>query len=213
MKRSPLTRKTPLKAAGKAVTSVPVFKPRKCKACKATYTPARAFQCWCSPECGLIIAAQRKAKADAIQAKEQRKADKAKREALKSKAELANDAQEVVNRYVRLRDAGKPCISCGSLTAETYQAGHYLSRGARPELRFDLDNIHAQCIHCNLHKSGNVSEYRPHLIQRIGLERVERLEGPHPMPKWSREDLINIKQQARALIKDLSKGDTWTTQH
>lgn len=201
MKRAPMTRKAPLRAQASQSTSVPVFRPRKCKVCKTKYTPRRAFECWCSPECGLVIAEQRRAKADALRAKEQRAADKAKRQALKSKAELANDAQAEVNRYVRLRDSGKPCISCGSLTAETYQAGHYLSRGARPELRFDLDNIHNQCVHCNMHKGGNVSAYRLGLIERIGVERVERLEGPHPMPRWTREDLEAIKAEARAMIK------------
>ena len=206
MKRSPMTRKAPLRTQAHPSASVPVFKPRKCKVCKTQYTPRRAFECWCSPECALVIAEQRKAKAEALKAKEQRKAENVKREALKSKAELANDAQIEVNKYVRLRDAGKPCISCGSLTAETYQAGHYLSRGARPELRFDLDNIHAQCVHCNLHKGGNASEYRLRLIERIGLERVERLEGPHPMPRWSREDMADIKAKARAMAREL-KGD------
>ena len=182
--------------------------PRKCKVCKAPYTPRRAFECWCSPGCGLVIAVQRQAKAQATADKLQRIADKAAREVLKTKADLANDAQKEVNRYVRLRDMGKPCISCGSLTAEIYQAGHYLSRGARPELRFDLDNIHAQCVHCNMHKGGNATEYRPRLIERIGLERVERLEGPHPMPRWTREDLISIKELARAMARELSKGDT-----
>jgi Bacteriophage Lambda NinG protein len=203
VKRSPLTRKAPLRTQGNPTASVPVFRPRKCKVCKTSYTPRRAFECWCSPECGLAVADQRRAKAEAAKAKEQRAADNAKRESLKSKAELANDAQAEVNRYVRLRDMGKPCISCGSLTAETYQAGHYLSRGARPELRFDLDNIHAQCVHCNMHKGGNISEYRPRLIERIGLERVERLEGPHPMPRWTREDLAEIKARARAMAREL----------
>lgn len=213
MKRAPITRKSPLRAQANPTAGVSVFRPRKCKVCKTSYTPRRAFECWCSPDCGVVIADQRKAKAEAakaraeaLKAKEQRKLDKAQRQGLKSKAELANDAQAEVNRYVRLRDAGKPCISCGSLTAEIYQAGHYLSRGARPELRFDLDNIHAQCVHCNMHKGGNVSEYRPRLIERIGLERVERLEGPHPMPRWSREDLIDIKAQAREMIKGLRLG-------
>ena len=55
-----------------------------------------------------------------------------------------------VNKYIRLRDVGKECISCGTpLVAEQlgggFDVGHYRSRGAAPHLRFYTLNIHGQC--------------------------------------------------------------------
>lgn len=123
--------------------------------------------------------------------------------ALKSRADWLNEAQVAVNKYVRLRDRGLPCVSCGTEWRENFQAGHYLSRGARPELRFELANLAGQCPQCNLYLSGNLLSYRKGLIDRIGLERVEALEGPHPPAKWSVDELIAIRDEYRARAKQL----------
>ena len=48
----------------------------------------------------------------------------------------------IFNVYIKLRDKGKPCISCGKYEHEIknfrgWHAGHYLSIGARKDLRFN----------------------------------------------------------------------------
>lgn len=153
----------------------------------------------CAQNHARIVSGKRKA----VEQAQERKATKERLETLKSKAQIAKAAQDAVNAYIRARDAGQPCISCGTLTAEVYQAGHFLSVGARPELRFEFDNIHAQCVQCNMHKAGNVAAYRVRLIQKIGEKRVLELEGPHPMPKWSRDDLLEIKRNAQKMSREL----------
>ncbi|HFU0230446.1 TPA: recombination protein NinG, partial [Vibrio parahaemolyticus] len=70
----------------------------------------------------------------------------------------AQKAQEQFNRFIVLRDNGKPCASCGRYLSLC--AGHYRSVGAAPELRFNEDNVHGQCYECNGNKSGNAKEYR-----------------------------------------------------
>jgi hypothetical protein len=124
---------------------------------------------------------------------------------LKTRSELAQEAQVAVNAYVRLRDADLPCVSCGRHHQGQYHAGHYMSRGARPDLRFDLDNIHKQCSPCNEHLSGNISNYRIELVKRIGQAGVDRLEGPAKPDKLTRDELIELKTRFRAMAKELRK--------
>ena len=68
------------------------------------------------------------------------------------------------------------------------------------------DNCHKQCAPCNTHLSGNLVLYRVNLIQRIGLARVEALEGPHMPLKLTIPDLKAIRDtyraKANALMKD-----------
>lgn len=100
----------------------------------------------------------------------------------KSLSWLIEKAQELVNAYVRKRDSINEfgdfiCISCNRLKPKNQcNAGHYFSRGNYGSVRFNLDNIHAQCIQCNLHLSGNLIEYQKHLIKKIGQERYDQLD-------------------------------------
>lgn len=99
----------------------------------------------------------------------------------KTLAKLKKELGIVLHRFVRLRDCQGygfvDCISCGRSTrAEELQAGHFIP-STYASVRFLEENIHAQCRSCNLFKSGNLTEYRPRLVAKIGKERVEALEG------------------------------------
>jgi len=199
-----------------------ILKPKLCKAegCGKEFIPRVSTQAACSIKCAFALVQAKKEetqrKADVQykreserQAKAQRKADNEKREALKSRREVLNDAQRIFNKYIRLRDEHLPCISCGE-HRNTYDAGHYRSVGAAPQLRFNEDNCHKQCVACNQHKSGNAVEYRIRLVKRIGTERVEALENNNAPVKWSVEDARNIKAQYQEKIKQhrIHKGET-----
>ncbi len=175
----------------------------KCKHCKEPFTRVRPMQSTCSIPCALAFVAARKAKAAARFAAEERKLTAQARERLKTRSELAQEAQVAVNAYVRLRDAALPCVSCGRHHTGQYHAGHYMSRGARPDLRFDLDNIHKQCAPCNEHLSGNIANYRIELVRRIGQVAVDRLEGPAQPDKLTRDELIELKARFRAMAREL----------
>lgn len=144
---------------------------------------------------------------------EQKEINKRKREFReknKSHHELIAEAQNAVNKYVRLRDNGKPCISCGEiLVSESlgggFDAGHYRSRGSAPQLRFYTLQIHGQCKRCNRYLGGNYSAYRTGLIDRIGIKKVEDIESDNKPRHYSDDDLRRFKtifnKKCRMLIK------------
>ena len=194
-------------ARNRPAANAAALKPKTCKACRAKFTPARPFQTWCSPDCALSILKAKQDKQVKEKARQERHADKAKRDRLKSRSDWAKEAQAAFNAYIRARDADLPCISCGRHHTGQWHAGHYLSRGARPELAMHEDNCHKQCAPCNTHLSGNLVLYRVNLIERIGLERVQWLEGPHETAKLSTQDLIAIRDEYRAKKKAIEGGE------
>jgi len=123
---------------------------------------------------------------------------KGRKEKLKSASDWNKEAQAAVNKYIRFRDHGKSCISCGHISEQkrggTMEAGHYRSRGSASHLRFNLLNIFLQCSRCNRYLSGNVVEYRKELINRIGVERVELLENDNQPRKFDIEYLKRVKR-------------------
>ena len=88
----------------------------------------------------------------------------------KTVAQLIKIAVRHFHLYIRNRDQGKPCISCSKKT--TLQAGHFYSAGKHPQLRFNEDNVHGQCLRCNYYMSANLLNYRINLIDKIGMDRV-----------------------------------------
>lgn len=209
MKRTPLQRKTPLKSAGP--------RRKRCPECRVMYAPARESQAVCGEiACAIAHAQSEKGKETARKslAQVERREIKVRKEKLKSRADHLREAQAAVNEYVRLRDAHLPCISCDSLpndndlmTGSRWDAGHYRSVGACPELRFEPLNIHRQCVKCNRNLSGNAVEYRIRLVLRIGADRVAWLEGPHEPRKYTVEEIKAIKAEYRAKTRELKKGE------
>ena len=177
-------------------------KPKKCRHCKKPFTPVRPLQTVCDWQCGHALIVANKEKADKRAEREQRKETKVKLDKLKTKSQWANEAQAAFNAFIRERDKGLPCISSGRFTGKM-NAGHYLSRGAHPELRFHEDNCHLQSEKDNSYLSGNQVDYRKGLIAKIGLERVEWLEGPHEPARYTIDDLKAIKATYKQKLKGL----------
>lgn len=197
---------------------------RKCKVCGEKFTPQYDNIRWCCPAHGAIYApelrAKEKIKAEAKRIKAQKETEKEgrerrqkMRESFKTKSQWDKEAQSAFNRYIRTRDEGKECVSCGSplmgksnyLTGSAIDASHYRSRGAASHLKFNVFNVHSACTRCNRQLSGNAVEYRIRLIERIGLERVERLESDNDPRRFDIPYLQRIKsiftRKARALEK------------
>ncbi|WP_339069646.1 recombination protein NinG [Pseudomonas idahonensis] len=183
-------------------------RPKTCKnpACGEKFVPQRLGQVVCSYPCGLAIKEVNQEKARKSLAQVQRREIKVRKEKLKSRADHLREAQAVFNEWVRLRDADLPCVSCGRHHDGQYHAGHYRTVGANPEIRFEPLNVWKQCAPCNTHLSGNLVNYRLSLLQRIGAEKLEWLEGPHPARKYTIEEIKAIKADYREKIKELKKG-------
>jgi len=178
-------------------------KQKKCRVCTEGFIPARPLQVVCGFGCAKILgkkAAERTRKAFD---KAQRKAHREAKQRIKTKSEHLKECQHVFNKFIRLRDEKSPCISCGRFHSGQYHAGHYRSIGACRELRFCEDNVHKQCAPCNSHKSGNAIEYRISLIKKIGLDRVEWLEGKHEPKKYTIDQIKEIKAEYRRKCKEL----------
>ncbi|WAG76988.1 recombination protein NinG [Metapseudomonas furukawaii] len=171
-------------------------RPKRCRACRETFAPAKSLQIACSPKCALdLVAKKREAERKSIQQRE-RKELRVRKEKLKSRADHLREAQSVINRYVRLRDAHLGCVSCDKAPEwqGQWHASHFRSVGAAPHLRFNLLNIHKACSVCNNHLSGNLMNYRPALVLRIGEERVEWLESNHARAGFDIEYLKRLKR-------------------
>jgi len=145
------------------------------------------------------------AKKSQAKAKDDRRDLKKRKDALKTKGDWLSEAQTAFNRWIRLRDKDRPCISCGRHHSGQYHAGHYRTVGSCPELRFEPLQVHKQCSPCNLHLSGNILEYRKNLIGVVGQDMVDWIEGPHEMPHRTIDDIKAIKIKYLAKCRELTE--------
>ncbi len=183
-------------------------KPRKCavRDCRKPFVPSAPFVTWCGPDCGAALALEKVAKVKAKAQRADRAADKAKRDSIKSRSAWMKETQTALNSWVRLvRDAGKPCISCGRHHQGQNHAGHFISRGSRPNLALVEMNVHLQCAPCNVNLSGNQINYRLGLIARYSVQLVEYLEQDQEPRKYTIEQLKEIRDHYRRLVRE-SKG-------
>jgi hypothetical protein len=153
-----------------------------------------------------VKAAERAAKKAKVEQQRKTRADKAR---IKTRRQWMAECQVAFNAYIRARDWDKPCIDCGqwqqrdSLTGGEWDCGHYRSVGSSPALRFEPLNAARQLKQCNRQMSGRAVDYRIGLIARIGIERVEWLEGPHEPKKFTIPELQAMIKEFRAKKKQL----------
>lgn len=163
--------------------------------------------------------------------RERREAEKQRRakhredkERIKPTSKLKREAQDAFNAFIRYRDRDQMCISCDRSIQEIegndgwkpggcWDCGHYLTVGGFEELRFVEINAHRQCKSCNAgagkyaRKNQTVGEiYRKKLIERIGLNQVEWLEGPHEPKRYRADDFRRIRDEYRAKLRELKKA-------
>lgn len=101
--------------------------------------------------------------------------------------------QKVFNAYIRNRDEGLCCISCGGNNGN--QAGHYFPVKGFSALRFHEWNVNLQCPGCNLFLHGNQAMYRIGLEKKIGEKAVRELEDmavKNRVHKWSIDELKEL---------------------
>ena len=174
----------------------------KCRVCRTPYQKWSITQKTCSN----IACAIEQVKLD--KAKKARKATIDRRKELKPRREWLQDAQKVVNQYVRLRDILKGCVSCDrpSTWQGQWHASHFRSVGAASAIRFNLWNIHKSCSICNNWKSGNLSDYEPRLRQKIGDEKVDWLRTQNHPVKHEIPYLKRLISIGKKKIKRLKGG-------
>ncbi len=186
------------------ITGKPL-KPRRCRQCERQYSPFNSFQVTCGNiQCAMAEGRKRANKARAKTLKAERKVRKEKLVALQPRRYWMKKAQVAVNAYVRARDRGLPCISCGRPDdGAKRDAGHFRSTSAAPNLRLMAKQINAQCVRCNQTLSGNQLLYRVGLIAKIGLAEVERIENDNEPKKYTIEQLQAVENHFKQLTKGL----------
>lgn len=177
------------------------MKPKRektCPNCKEKFRPFNTFQAYCL-------------KNECIKAWNDSKRKSVKRKAKiefnhTDKKWLKNQARKNCHEYIRLRDKDLPCVSCGCYYNELnyQQAGHFKNDGNHAMVRYHEDNIHGQCVRCNMHKSGEEKPYEVEIRKRIGDERVDHiLAVAFDVKDYTIEELKEIAEKYKRMTKEL----------
>lgn len=210
MRRTPLKSGGPLKAAAFARTEriesakEPKQRTRKCAvaACRKPFPPRSMTHKTCSPECAQEYVRIEKARTD-------RKERQEGLRKLMRKADHVAECQKAFNAWVRFRDRNEPCIDCGkfggagALTGGKWDAGHFLSRGSHPNLRFDERNVFKQLKSCNRPGGTTAASFRAGVVARIGLTAVEALEADNEPRHYTVDQLIAMTAHYKKKLKEL----------
>lgn len=175
------------------------MKLKNCKICKERFEPLRPLQQVCSVKCGMMYTNKQKEK-------NWKKEKVEKKKELLTLSDHLKIAQSTFNHWIRLRDDGLNCISCQK-PPKKKNAGHYFNANNHYAVRFDEDNVHLQCEHCNTSLSANLILYRKYLIEKIGIERFEQLEAKAYLTrKFTIEEVKEINETYKRKIKELKKN-------
>ena len=130
------------------------------------------------------------------------------REKLKTIGEYKAEARKSFQKWIRLRDSDKSCISCNSSTADVFDGGHFYKAEVYSGLIFNENNCHKQCRKCNRFMNGNELNFRKGLIARYGIDYVTNLDNIcdiNRVKKFTKEELIAKKLQYDIKIKEYGK--------
>lgn len=179
---------------------------RKCKQCCEWFQPRSSFARACSPECAIAEARDQRER-------HERKWRQQRKQELKPLTKLCSETQVHVNRYVRLRDQDKGCISCDSPNIS--DAGHFISVGSKyrtSRIRFDVRQINGQCGHCNRYKGGgNQLGYIEGIKARYGEQRLQliqdlrRMADQGALPPLTKDEVREIGAEYRRKARELEK--------
>ena len=188
------------------------FRRTRCAHCRQKFVPERPSQivhvecveAWTEAQAAKRERAE--AKAARAAAKVERAETRRRKEAMKRLPELIAEAQAAFNAFIRARDAGLPCICCGQpfepmKPGGSVDAGHFRSRSSAGHLRFNEDNCFAQRKNCNRPGGTTYGAFRAGVVARIGEARVAALEHNNAPHKWTREELIAIRDEYRKKLK------------
>jgi hypothetical protein len=82
-------------------------------------------------------------------------------------------ADKYFSLYIRKRDEGKPCITCGK-RSNMMDCGHFISRECEAT-RYDEQNSNSQCAECNRFKSGKQYEHGLAIDKKYGGGTAEAI--------------------------------------
>ena len=118
---------------------------------------------------------------------------------------LRDKVWSVFSLFIRSKgsvDGFNRCVTCGvTLPITELHAGHFL-HGKNKATFLEEDNVHPQCVKCNLYLSGNLLEYYPFMEKKYGTIRIEELKITHKrIHFWKRYDLEELLDKYKKLTK------------
>lgn len=185
---------------------------RHCKQRQRAETMTSINGAWyCSMEHAIAYGREQGRKLQERKVKAERKQSKAEVKAFREndRQHQLKLTQAAVNKLCLLLDKGLPCISCGRPDGGPGKrnASHFKSRGSNSFLRFSLANVHASCVVCNLHQSGNIEGYRQGLTERHGSAMVNYLDSAPRVADWQPLQLQNLRKLVSAEIRRIESGE------
>ena len=129
----------------------------------------------------------------------------------KTTGQLIKQLQPIFNKYIRLRDKDKPCISCGEyVDFDDTDCGHFYAKSGFSGLRFDEDNAHKECRYDNRFNDSHLIGYVDNLRVKIGETDYNALqekaeEYKRSGVKWNREELEELIIYYKQKIVELNK--------
>lgn len=189
--------------------------PTRCKHCKVKFTKEeRAQHRRIHAACIEPYADEQEAKAQRREEKKARMAarveralDRKKKQEQKRTSQWESECRAIVQAIARIRDKDDGCISChmGANYGGVWHGSHFRSHAAASAVQFHLWNIHKACAQCNLFKSGNIAEYRPRLVEKIGQEKVDWLMSQNQIVRHPVDYYIRFKAVMGKRLRRLEK--------
>jgi hypothetical protein len=179
------------------------MKARKCKYCKNSFEPIAFLQKNCfEPDCVTEWINETKQK-EWTKKKAKLKAE------LMTLSDYIKIAQQVFNKFIRLRDQGQNCISCNKpIKIGNCDAGHMWSAGGHANLRFNEFNVNSQCSRpCNKDKAGDINNYRLGFVKKYGAIKLEEIDFIAKIEKkYNIEELKEIIKMYKLKCKELENN-------
>ncbi len=127
-----------------------------------------------------------------------------KKKKKKSKKVLKKTAWDLLSKIIRLKfsnvDGYCECVTCGTVKYWTeLQAGHFIPKARGNSVYFLEENIHPQCVTCNIFRGGNLTSYTLYMIDMYGRDEVDR------MNKVSNEKIKITESDYEEMIIDYKK--------
>lgn len=203
--------------------------PKPPRLLKCSYKPCNAWTRtsvklgtgrFCDSECGSKKAI---ANLDKIRKREQQKAVAATRADKQAHKKKAHDFKDkhwgtqfkltvaVARRLGNLLDLKLTCICCGRPRTSQFCGGHCKTMKARPDIAFDVRNIHGQQNkNCNEGMSGNITGFKAGLLERYGQPLLDFLEIVQEMKRWTPQTMKKLRAIYAAEIRHIEKGNAPT---
>jgi len=192
------------------------IKPKKCKVCGDKFIPKFSTlepvcdKFDCRTQFALRHVEKQRQKKILVEKSLRIKEKKQLKEQVKTLSDWKKELQKEINIIVRLIDKGHLCISSRKPLKDKADAGHFMSVGSNPSIRFNLFNIYAQSVHSNQYKSGDILNYIDGLKQEFGQEHLDYvldLKNKYPVLKLTEFEIKEKIPIARGIIKWLKLQD------